>query len=87
MIRAGPCRFRRVATLASDIIQGVAPHLTSHLLLAYTVSCIDRTGKCSGATVELAFKHEACLHAYRLGTSKQKWTDDEEKALRAGVDK
>ena len=26
-----------------------------------------------------------CL--YRLGTSKQKWTDEEEKALRAGVEK
>lgn len=27
--------------------------------------------------------HAAC----RLGVSKQKWTDEEEKALRAGVDK
>ncbi len=87
MIRAGPCRFRRNATLASDIIQGVAPHLSSHLLLAITVSCIDRVGNSPGRSIFLAFRHEACLRAYRLGTSKQKWTDDEEKALRAGVDK
>ena len=87
MIRAGPCRSTRNATLASDIIQGVAPHIKSHLLLAITVSCIDETGISSETAIQLAFRHEACLHAYRLGTSKQKWTDDEEKALRAGVDK